>query len=791
MKFSEQWLREWVQPEVNTEELAAQITMAGLEVDSIEPVAKAFSGVVVGQVISREQHPDADKLSVCQVSDGNETFQVVCGAANVRAGLKIPFAKIGAELPGDFKIKKAKLRGVESFGMLCAEAELGLAETSDGLMVLPEDAPVGTDFRAYMGLNDSIIEVDLTPNRGDCLSVAGLAREVGVMNKAAVQGPVINPVAPQIDDKTSIEVLAPSACPRYIGRVVKGINVAAATPLWMVEKLRRSGIRSIDVVVDITNYVMLELGQPMHAFDLKQVQGGIRVRMAEQGEKITLLDGQEITLKSDTLVIADHAKPLAMAGIMGGEHSGVSSDTQDLLLEAAFFDQLAMAGRARNYGLHTDSSHRFERGVDYNLPRIAIERATGLLLELCGGQAGPVVEVSNAAHLPKVASIHLRKARIAQMLTLELADDEVEDMLTRLGMQLEKVTDGWQVTAPSYRFDMAIEPDLIEEVARIYGYNRLPTRTPKAATPLRSAPEHLISVQDIRRQLVARGYQEAITYSFVEPKLQQLLDPAQQPLALANPISAEMSVMRTNLWAGLVAAARHNLNRQQTRIRLFETGLRFIQTPSGLTQQPVISGLICGSRLPKGWSNGQDAVDFFDLKADVEALLALQGGADDYQFAVAKHPALHPGQSASILKDGQEVGLMGALHPAVQAELGLKQTLFVFELEQQAVLTGKLAKFSSLSKFPEVSRDLAFVLEESVTWQQVDAGIREMAGEFLTELTLFDVYRGKGIEFGRKSLALGLTWQAPSRTLNDEEINSWVDAIITKLSDSLGAQLRG
>lgn len=796
MKFSEQWLREWVQPAVSTDELAAQITMAGLEVDGVEAVAGQFSGVVVGQVISREQHPDADKLSLCQVTDGNETLQVVCGAANVRAGLKIPFAKIGAQLPGDFKIKKAKLRGVESFGMLCAEAELGLAETSDGLMELADDAPVGADIRQYLNLDDQIIEVDLTPNRGDCLSIAGLAREVGVLNQAAVQGPAIEPVAVSISDAPVIEVLAPKACPRYLGRIVKGVNVKVPTPLWMVEKLRRSGIRSIDAVVDITNYVLLELGQPMHAFDLSKVEGGIRVRMAEQGEQLTLLDGQEISLNADTLVIADHNKALAMAGIMGGEHSGVSDTTQDLLLEAAFFAQLAVAGRARHYGLHTDSSHRFERGVDYNLARTAMERATGLLLDLCGGAAGPIVEVVSEADLPKVATIHLRKARIAQMLGLELESSVVEDMLTRLGMQLTDTADGWQVQAPSYRFDMAIEADLIEELARIYGYNRLPVRTPAAATPLRKVPENRLSMQDVRRQLIARGYQEAITYSFVEPSLQKALDPEVEPLPLLNPISADMSVMRTDLWAGLVQAADYNLKRQQSRVRLFETGLRFVPSAHGLQQIPTLAFVATGSRLPQAWSDADAAVDFFDIKGDLESLLARGGNRDGYRFVAARHPALHPGQCAQIEKAGADgqwhaVGLIGALHPVVQKQLGIRQSLYLVQVDLNAVREIRVPRFHELSKFPEMRRDLALVVAQDVQVEQVLNGIRNAAGEFLTKLNLFDVYVGKGIDPDRKSLALGLTWQHPSRTLTDEEVNDSVSSVLAHLQESLGATLRG
>ncbi len=795
MKFSEQWLREWVNPEITTQELVDHLTLAGLEVDGEEPVAGEFSGVVVGQVVSREQHPDADKLSLCQVTDGTENFQIVCGAANVREGLKIPFAKIGAVLPTEdgkgFKIKKAKLRGVESFGMLCAEAELGMAESSEGLMELPDSAPVGADFREYLNLNDTIIEVDLTPNRADCLSIAGLARETGVLTRTEVKPPLVAAVAASIDDKASIEVTAADACPRYLGRIVKGVNVKAETPLWMVEKLRRGGIRSIDPVVDITNYVLLELGQPMHAFDLAQVEGGIRVRMAEEGEKLTLLDGQEVELNTDTLVIADHSKPLAMAGVMGGEHSGVNGDTQDLLLEAAFFNPIAIAGRARNYGLHTDSSHRFERGVDYNLANTAMERATQLVIDICGGQAGPVTEVTAEDKLPEAAIITLRRKRIEQVLSLTMADDEVTDILVRLGMDTETTAEGWTVKAPSYRFDMAIEADLIEELARIYGYNRLPTRVPAAATPLAKAPESRMPIRDLRRQIIARGYQEAITYSFVEPELQKALDPEREALPLLNPISADMGVMRTTLLTGLVSAASYNLKRQQPRVRLFETGLRFVPEADGLKQTPTLAMLVCGNRLTQGWSEQETPVDFFDLKGDVESLLARGGDASAYRFESAQHPALHPGQTARVLKNGEPIGWIGALHPATQKKVGVKQTLFVAELDLEAVRDIAVPSYGDISKFPEMRRDLALVVDQSVQVDQVFDGIRSVAGDYLTKLNLFDVYVGKGIDPDRKSLALGLTWQHPSRTLTDEEVNNSVEAVLSHLSESIGATLRG
>jgi phenylalanyl-tRNA synthetase beta chain len=794
MKFSESWLREWVNPSLTTEELEAQVTMAGLEVDAVDPVAADFTGIVVGEVVSREQHPDADKLSLCQVTDGTETFQIVCGAANVREGLKIPFAKIGAVLPTPdgkgFKIKKAKLRGVESFGMLCAESEMGMAETSDGLMELAADAPLGADIREYLNLNDSIIEVDLTPNRADCLSVKGLAREVGTLNKVDVTSPVISAVAATIEDTFSVNLKAADACPKYVGRVLKGVDVKAKTPLWMVEKLRRSGVRSIDPIVDVTNFVLLEQGQPMHAFDLAKLNGAIDVRMATANEELTLLDGQEIKLNDDTLVIADQSGALCIAGVMGGESSSVTEATQDIFLEVAYFNPIAIAGKARNYGLHTDSSHRFERGVDYRLQVTAMERATQLIIEICGGQPGPVVETVEESSMPAEASVVLRASRVKQVLALELPKADITDMLTRLGMGVTETEAGWSVDVPSYRFDISIEPDLIEEIARIYGYNNLPVSTPMAALDLVMKDETQTPEQIIKQYWVNRGYQEAITYSFVDPKVQKLIDPEIDGLALANPISADMGVMRTNLWVGLIKAAEHNLNRQQDTVRLFETGLRFVPESGGLTQDPVISGLICGSRISKGWTNQAEKVDFYDLKGDVEEMLGL-GGQADVSFEVGSHSALHPGQCASVVKNGKKIGVMGALHPELQKQLGIKTPLFVFELLLADVMQGVLPGFESVSKFPEVARDLAFVVQESVQWSQVENIIREKAGEQLIEVTLFDVYRGQGIENGSKSLALGLTWQDPSRTLNDEEITSWVDSIVLGLAEGIDAQLRG
>ncbi|WP_409279668.1 phenylalanine--tRNA ligase subunit beta [Pseudomonas sp. KCJK8751] len=792
MKFSEQWLRGWVNPQVSRDELVARLSMAGLEVDSVTPAAGQFSGIVVGEILATEQHPDADKLRVCQVSNGQETFQVVCGAPNARPGIKIPFAMIGAELPGDFKIKKAKLRGVESFGMLCSAAELQISEENEGLLELAADAPVGEDIRQYLSLDDASIEIGLTPNRGDCLSIAGLARDVSALYDTAVTRPVVPAVPAAHDEVRPVEVSAPAACPRYLGRVIRNVDLSKPTPLWMVERLRRSDVRSIDAAVDITNYVMLELGQPMHAFDLAEINGGIRVRMAEEGEKLVLLDGQEVALRADTLVIADHTRALAIAGVMGGEHSGVNTEkTRDLFLESAFFEPISVAGKARSYGLHTDASHRYERGVDSQLAREAMERATQLLLDIVGGEAGPVVEAVSEQHLPQVAPVTLRAERITQMLGMEMDPAQVEQLLNALELTTTKIEEGqWTVNVPSHRFDISLEVDLIEELARLYGYNNLPVRYPQARLAPQGKPETRGDLPTLRRLLVARGYQEAITYSFIDPKLFELFSPGVEPLLLANPISSDMAAMRASLWPGLVKALQHNLNRQQDRVRLFESGLRFVGQLGDLKQQPMIAGVVTGSRLPEGWANGRDGVDFFDVKADVEALLGYSGALSDFTFSAGKHPALHPGQTAAIERDGKLVGYLGAIHPELAKALDLDRPVFLFELVLGDVVEGRLPKFSELSKFPETRRDLALIAGRDVASSSVLEVIRDNAGEWLTDLRLFDVYQGKGIDPDRKSLAVGLTWQHPSRTLNDDEVNAALQNILTSLEQRLNTTLR-
>ncbi|WP_417501208.1 phenylalanine--tRNA ligase subunit beta [Marinobacter sp.] len=789
MKFSEQWLREWVNPKISSQELMDQITMAGLEVDGFEPVAGKFQGVVVGEVQSVEPHPDADKLRVCQVSDGNQVVQVVCGAPNVRQGLKVPFAVVGAVLPGDFKIRKAKLRGQPSEGMLCSESELGLSDRHEGLMELPSDAPVGTELSDYLKLNDVAIDVDLTPNRSDCLSIKGIAREVAVLNSLVAEAPQIVPVEAVHSEVPDIRVDAPEGCPRYLGRILRNVNLQAETPLWMQEKLRRSGVRSIDAAVDVTNYVMLEQGQPMHAFDRDEISTGIVVRMARPAEKLVLLDGQEVELTDQTLVIADHEKPIAIAGVMGGEHSGVSPKTRDLVLESAYFDPISLAGKARHYGLHTDASHRFERGVDYELAREAMERATRLLMDIVGGEPGEIVEVASADNLPKQHKIDLRSKRLADVLGLEIDRTTVEEILTRLGLRVDKLLkDGWRIQVPSFRPDISIEEDLIEEVGRIYGYNNLPVTEPTGSLGLRVNEEATRPVSAIQNYFVSHGYQEAVTYSFVDPKVQAQVDPEREGIALANPISSDLSVMRTSLWSGLLKTVAYNQNRQQPRIRLFETGLRFLQDDQRIDQQQMLAGVVVGNQYPENWVNGRRTADFFDVKGELEGLFSLLGVQID--FIASQHPALHPGQAAELLRDGEHVGWLGTLHPQVQKNLELNGTILMFELSLKSVITGYVPNFKEISKFPEVRRDLAIIIGGEVAFADVERVTRKHAGEQLTALRAFDVYEGESLGEGNRSLALSLFWQHPERTLNEDEVHSLFNGVIDALKEELGATLR-
>jgi len=794
MKFSESWLREWVNPAISSEELATQITMAGLEVDEILPAATMFSGVVVGHIISAEAHPNADKLRVCTVSDGTDEFQVVCGAPNARAGISIPFAKVGAVLGPDFKIKKAKLRQIESFGMLCAASELGLSDDSDGLLELSENAPVGQDLRTYLDLEDKIIDVDLTPNRSDCLSIQGLAREVGVLNQMDLTPVSIMSISPVINDVFPVDIQAADACPRYVGRVIKNVNVSAESPLWLTEKLRRCGIRSIDPIVDVTNYILLELGQPMHAFDLDQLNGAITVRYANKDENLTLLNSEKLSLREDTLVIADSVKALAIAGIMGGEGSGVNAQSKNIFLESAFFSPIVLAGKARSYGLHTESSHRFERGVDAQLQVQAIERATKLIVQIAGGEVGPVTEQVSEQHLPSVQTVTLRRKKLDQYLAVSIDKSQVTDILTRLGLELVSVTNSeWVTKAPSHRFDIAIEADLIEEVARIYGYENIPANMPEAAINFTPVIEANATIQMLRSTLVAQGYQEAITYSFIDPVMSKKFLPHIEPVTLANPISVDMGVMRPSLLPGLVKAYLHNQNRQQPRVRLFETGRRFIGTVEALDeldQQQRVAGLIAGSRHSESWYHKNESVDFYDLKEHIEALFALNSGTKP-EYSRSDAGYLHPGRSASVLLDGAEIGEFGEMHPQLAKDLGCTQPIYLFDLNLEVVLAGQLPRYRVVSKFPEVRRDFAFLVDRDADVLDLQKIIAATAGEAFKDVVVFDVYQGQGVELNKKSVALGLTWQHPSHTLSDEEINNSVELVLTALKEQLGVVVRG
>lgn len=805
MKFSEQWLREWVNPAITTQQLADQLTMAGLEVEAVEPVAAELNQVVVGFVKNIDKHPDADKLKVCEVDVGdNNSVQIVCGANNVVKGGKYPVALVGATLPNNLKIKKAKLRGVPSSGMMCSAKELGMAEQAEGLMALPDDAPVGTAIKDYLQLDDTSIELSLTPNRGDCLNIAGVAREVGVLTKTSITPVHAAPIAPKCDDRFPIEITAQQECPRYAGRVIKNINLSVATPMWMQERLRRSGLRSISPTVDVTNYVLLELGQPMHAFDLDKLNGGINVRLATKGEEITLLDGQEIKLEQGSLVIADKKRPVALAGIMGGDETAVSDETRNIFLESAFFSPTAIAGRARSYGLHTDSSHRFERGVDPALQEQAIERATELLVDIVGGEPGPVICKHIDAHVPQREAVLLRHARLQKVLGTELDKTLVDDILYRLEFQHVEQDGGWTVTAPSFRFDIEREEDLIEEVARIHGYDNIPVSHAQAPTVMAPVTESRVSIQRLQSALIDRGYREAITYSFVDPKIQQLVHEDSTAVQLANPISADMSEMRTTLWSGLISAVAHNLNRQQSTVKLFETGLRFQQTDSGLHQEPMIAGAITGTASPVQWGEKPRNIDFYDIKSDVESILALTGNADGFMFIADKHSALHPGQTAKIVRhiqlnqkdadnkseETEEIGWLGALHPSISNQLDLAQPVYLFELKLAAVMQHVIPHFEEIPKFPSIKRDLAIVVDEGVTAQAVSACIQGTSTAMLTNLKLFDVYQGKGIDSGRKSLAFSLTLQDHDRTLTDQDVDVAIDEILSALNRELGATLR-
>ncbi len=783
MQFSEQWLREYTNPAISTEALSHLLTMAGLEVEGLEPAGAVFNKVVVAEILSAEKHPDADRLQVLKVNVGGaEPIQIVCGASNARAGLKSACALVGAVLP-EFEIKQAKVRGVESFGMMCSEKELGLAAESAGILELPANAPLGQDVREYLSLNDQLFTLKLTPNRSDCLSIVGIAREVSALTGADLSLPSFANVAASIADAKKVSVADADACPRYCGRVIKGVNAKAQTPDWMVRRLERSGLHSISAIVDITNYVLLELGQPMHAFDANKLSGDIQVRWAKPAEEITLLNQQTVKLDQDMLVIADNSGAIAMAGVMGGQATAVSDETIDIFLESAFFTPDTIVGKGRRFGISTDSSYRFERGVDYLITVQAMERATSLVLEICGGQAGAVTEVQ--ASLPSRQSTTLRMDKLNSILGISLEPSLVAKLFDQLGFDYKQEAGRFTVTPPSYRFDIEREEDLIEEIARLHGYDNIPAIAPVADLSMLPDSEAQISRHLLQDALVSRGYQEAVTYSFVDESWERDLLGNAHPIKLKNPIASNLSVMRSGLWGGLLDALVYNLNRQQTRARLFEIGAVYAKVAKGYQETARISGLAYGDAMPEQWAEAARSVDFYDVKADVDALTL--GRA---QYVAAQHPALHPGQCAEVLLDGKSIGFIGKLHPKWQQHYELPKGVMLFELDLAPLQASSVAKYQEVTKFPPIRRDIAILVEDKVAVGELLAVMHQANVPFVTEITLFDVYRGKGIPENQKSLAFMVMMQDSQKSLVDADADKAMATLLAVVQKSHGAQLR-
>jgi phenylalanyl-tRNA synthetase beta chain len=789
------WLREFVDVPWGAKELGSRLTMSGFELEALDKAAPPFSGVVVGEIVEAARHPQADKLQVCKVRAGSgqgheELLQIVCGAANARVGLKTALATVGAKLPGDKTITAAKLRGVDSAGMLCSAKELGLADTTEGILELPADAPAGMDVRAYLKLDDDILELNVTPNRGDAMSMLGIAREVAALTRGNVKlSPLSSPgtVKVSLEDTFPTKLTAPDGCAKFTSRVIRGIDNKRASPAWLRERLRRAGLRAISPVVDVTNYVMLELGQPMHAYDLEKLKDGLEARFAKAGEAITLLDGKEIRLEPDVVVIADAEGPVGLGGVMGGLRTACSADTVDVLFEANFFPSSAIAGRGRRYGLVTDAGQRFERGVDPLAQERAQERGAQLLLEIAGGAAGPLQVVQDEARLPRLSQVLLRRARIARLLGTVIADDEVISTLESLGMRVEAHDQGWRVTPPSHRFDISIEADLIEELARIVGFEAIAESDADVNQKVRPLPEQAPVEAQALEILAARGYHEAITYAFVDAGLQTKLFPGTVTPTLSNPIASDMAVMRASLWPGLIKSALENQRRQQDRIRLFEHGARF--EPGGI-ETDLLAGIAMGARRPEQWGAASTPVDFFDVKQDLDALFARTGAADDFGYIADSLPCLHPGRSARITRNGKTLGWLGELHPQLVQELDFTYAPMLFEVEYLPALTAKMPRFEEISRFPRVRRDLAVVVDEKVSLRQLHERVTFAASSLLRDIRVFDVFRGPGIETGRKSVALGLIFQDNSRTLADEDADRLLVAIRAELSTTLGAGFR-
>lgn len=792
MKVSELWLREWVNPPFDGEALASQLTMAGLEVDSLHPVAGKFDKVIVAEVLETKSHPQADRLTICKVSTGlGEPLQIVCGASNVRAGLKVALAQVGATLPNDFVIKEAKLRGELSQGMLCAFSELGMVDQSEGIMELDANAPVGACLRDWLLLDDNVLDIDLTPNRGDCFSVLGIARELGALNALPAKALTKENISPLVDDILSVTLQSPEACPLYCGRIIRGIQSEATLPVFMAERLRRAGIRLIHPVVDICNYVMIETGQPMHAFDLKSIEGNLTLRFAEKDESFILLDGEKVQLNAKTLMVADERKSVAMAGIMGGKNSAVSIDTCDVFLESAFFNPLTQAGIARQYGLFTDASQRFERGVDPALPELALERATKLLLDIVGGKAGPVVQAHDGNHLSNVSTIIFQCEQVKQLTGVSLEPEYMKNILQNLGMKISLVSaTNWEVQPPSWRFDINQSVDLVEEIIRIHGYDKLekqPTYGLMQAGQMNPCESFM---KRVSQWFAIRGYHETISYSFVDPGLQASLYPQISTLELLNPISSELSSMRAGLWPGLIASMIHNMHRQQQTVRIFEMGVTFDMSGGSLTEHACVGGLLMGEKGHLNWSETASFLDFYDGKGDLEALFqSLQ--LPLVEWVAAEHPALHPGKTAKILIAGQPAGWLGSLHPRLTDALNIQDPVTLFELNIDLLMKKQEVIWKSVTKYPHIRRDLSFLVDTHIQVGALEAVVRRAANaNWFKSFDIFDVYTGKGIPEGKKSLAVALILQNPERTLVDAEINSEINAIIKVLVEEFSITLR-
>ena len=783
MKFSENWLRTFVNPPLASRELADALTMSGVEVELVEPVVPFFDKVVVAKVLEVQEHPNADRLTVCRVDAGGAPLQVVCGAPNVQSGVRAPLAQIGARLWGT-EIKPANVRGVESNGMLCSARELGLADDASGLLILPADAPPGADIREYLDLDDQLFTIKPTPNRGDCLGVFGFAREAAAVTGSALTPAPAAAVQAGSPDRIEITLEDKTACPRYCGRIVRGVNARAATPRWVAQRLERSGLRSISAIVDVTNYVMLELGQPLHAFDLARIDGGIRVRCGRSGEKLKLLNEQEIALDSSLLVIADNRKPLALAGIMGGMASAVTPDTGDILLESAFFDPAAIAGRSRVLGFSSDSAYRFERGVDFAATVQAMERATRLVLDICGGTAGPVCVAT--ATLPERKPVRLRRARAQRLLGIEITAMQIAGILHRLGFVFDAHGDEFLVTPPSYRFDFAIEEDLIEEVARLHGYDKIPANPPIASAAMLPAAETRISINTLRGMMVARDYQEIVSYSFIDRQWEIDFCANRDPVALANPIAAHLSVMRSSLIASLVDCLRLNLSRQQERVRVFETGCCFSRAGPAYEQVMMLGGLAYGEAVPEQWGVRGRTVDFYDVKSDVEAVIF----PNIARFEAAQHPALHPGRSAKVTLEGVPVGWLGELHPRLRQEYNFPYAPMVFELNLDRITARNMPVYREISRQPLVRRDLSVEIAETVSAQAMLDALKECAKSYVSEVALFDVYRGKGIDSDKKSIAFKVLLQDTDKTLTDAEVEAVIGQMLQVLQEQFRARLR-